>query len=117
VIGFRQALRLLHINNVLGRHGLDEIIFATHLFRPVRFLQYLSPWRWFRREKLPRGVRIRRSLEDLGPIFISLVRYFLRAVICYPMILLMSWHSYRITCPLFLAVRHAPSLKRVSVSQ
>jgi len=71
VIGFRQALRLLHINNVLGRHGLDEIIFATHLFRPVRFLQYLSPWRWFRREKLPRGVRIRRSLEDLGPIFIK----------------------------------------------
>ncbi len=71
MIGFRQALRLLHINNVLGRHGLDEIIFATHLFRPVRFLQYLSPWRWFRREKLPRGVRIRRSLEDLGPIFIK----------------------------------------------
>jgi ubiquinone biosynthesis protein len=71
VIGFRQALRLIHINNVLGRHGLDEIIFATHLFRPVRYLQYLSPWRWFRREKLPRGVRIRRSLEDLGPIFIK----------------------------------------------
>ena len=71
MIGFRQALRLLHINNVLGRHGLDEIIFATHLFRPVRFLQYLSPWRWFRREKLPRGVRIRRSLEELGPIFIK----------------------------------------------
>lgn len=71
MIGFRQALRLLHINNVLGRHGLDEIIFATHLFRPVRFLQYLSPWRWFWREKLPRGVRIRRSLEDLGPIFIK----------------------------------------------
>ncbi len=71
MIGFRQALRLLHINNVLGRHGLDEIIFATHLFRPVRYLQYLSPWRWLRREKLPRGARIRRSLEDLGPIFIK----------------------------------------------
>jgi ubiquinone biosynthesis protein len=71
VIDFRQALRLLHINNVLGRHGLDEVIFATHLFRPVRFLQYLSPWRWFRREHLSRGARIRRSLEDLGPIFIK----------------------------------------------
>ena len=71
MIGFRQALRLLHINNVLGRHGLDEIIFATHLFRPVRYLQYLSPWRWLRRERLPRGARIRRSLEDLGPIFIK----------------------------------------------
>jgi len=71
VIDFRQAWRLLHINNVLGRHGLDEIIFATHLFRPVRYLQYLSPWRWLRREDLPRGARIRRSLEDLGPIFIK----------------------------------------------
>jgi len=71
VTGFRQALRLVYISNILGRHGLDEIILATHLFRSVRFLQYLSPWRWFRREKLPRGVRIRRSLEDLGPIFIK----------------------------------------------
>ena len=71
MIGFRQALRIIHINSVLGRHGLDEVILATHLFRPVRFLQYFSPWRWFRREKLPRGVRIRRSLEDLGPIFVK----------------------------------------------
>lgn len=71
MIGFRQALRVIHINSVLGRHGLDEVIFATHLFRPVRYLQYLSPWRWFRRESLPRGVRIRRSLEDLGPIFVK----------------------------------------------
>jgi ubiquinone biosynthesis protein len=71
VIGFRQALRLIHINRVLGRHGLDELIFSIHLLRPVRYLQYLSPWRWFRKESLPRGVRIRRSLEDLGPIFVK----------------------------------------------
>ena len=71
MIGVRQALRLIHINNVLGRHGLDEVILATHMLRPIRFLQYLSPWRWFRRESLPRGVRIRRSLEDLGPIFVK----------------------------------------------
>ena len=30
------ALRLIHINRVLIRHGLDEIILATHLFRPMR---------------------------------------------------------------------------------
>jgi ubiquinone biosynthesis protein len=71
VISVRQAVRLIHINSVLGRHGLDEVILATHMFRPVRFLMYLSPWRWFGREKLSRGERIRRTLEDLGPIFIK----------------------------------------------
>ncbi len=33
-----QAFRLIHINLVLLRHGLDEVILATHLFRPIRFL-------------------------------------------------------------------------------
>ncbi|MEJ2394490.1 MAG: AarF/UbiB family protein, partial [Candidatus Thiodiazotropha sp.] len=66
-----QALRLIHINLVLLRHGLDEVILATHLFRPIRFLIYLSPWYWFRRDRSPYPVRIRRSLEDLGPIFVK----------------------------------------------
>lgn len=66
-----QALRLMHINLVLLRHGLDEVILATHLFRPIRFLIYLSPWYWFRRDRSPYPVRIRRALEDLGPIFVK----------------------------------------------
>ncbi len=66
-----QALRLIHINLVLLRHGLDEVILATHLFRPIRFLIYLSPWYWFRRDRSPYPVRIRRTLEDLGPIFVK----------------------------------------------
>ena len=53
------------------RHGLDEVVLATHLFRPLRFLAYLSPWRWFRAEDVPRAVRIRRVLEDLGPMFVK----------------------------------------------
>ena len=65
-----QLLRLLHINWVLVRNGLDEVILATHLFRPVRFLGYLAPWHWYVR-KTPRAVRIRKTLEDLGPIFIK----------------------------------------------
>ncbi len=65
-------LRLLHINRVLVRHGLDEIILATHLFRPVRFLLHLLPWHWGRQpSQRPRGERIRRALEDLGPIFVK----------------------------------------------
>ena len=67
-----QVLRLLYINRILVRHGLDEVVLATHLFRPFRFLLYLSPFYWFRREKLPPfPVRIRQTLEDLGPIFIK----------------------------------------------
>jgi len=65
-----QLLRLLHINWVLVRNGLDEVILATHLFRPVRFLGYLTPWHWFTR-KTPRAVRVRKTLEDLGPIFVK----------------------------------------------
>jgi ubiquinone biosynthesis protein len=66
-----QILRLVYINWILVRHGLDEIIFATHLFRPVRYLLYLAPWNWFRGKREPRAVRIRRALEDLGPIFVK----------------------------------------------
>lgn len=66
-----QALRLLHINLVLVRHGLDEVVFAIHLFRPLRFVLYLLPWHWFRKRGVSRGVRIRRSLEDLGPIYVK----------------------------------------------
>jgi ubiquinone biosynthesis protein len=71
VIHPSQALRLIHINLVLLRHGLDEVILATHLFRPIRFLIYLSPWFWFRKDRSSYPVRIRRSLEDLGPIFVK----------------------------------------------
>ncbi len=67
-----EAWRLLHINWVLLRHGLDEVILATHLFRPIRFLLYLSPLYWIRRNKLPPyPVRMRQALEDLGPIFVK----------------------------------------------
>jgi ubiquinone biosynthesis protein len=71
MIRARDALRLFHINWVLLRHGLDEVVLATHLFRPLRFLTYLSPWFWFRQDPQPYPVRIRRALEDLGPIFVK----------------------------------------------
>jgi ubiquinone biosynthesis protein len=66
-----QVWRLVTINLVLIRHGLDEVVFAIHLFRPLRFLLYLLPWNWFRGRRAARGERIRRALEDLGPIFIK----------------------------------------------
>lgn len=66
-----QLLRIIHINIVLLRNGLDEIVFATHLFRPIRFLYFLAPWNWFGRTHAPRAVRIRCALEQLGPIFVK----------------------------------------------
>ena len=71
MIGPRQILRLAYINVVLVRHGLDEIVLNTHLLRPIRFLLYLLPWNWVRGAQPPRAVRLRRTLEDLGPIFIK----------------------------------------------
>jgi len=71
VSGIQQILRLIYINFVLTRHGLDEFIFATHLFRPLRFINLLLPWNWLRRVNAPRGERIRLALEDLGPIFVK----------------------------------------------
>ncbi|MBT8421071.1 MAG: 2-polyprenylphenol 6-hydroxylase, partial [Gammaproteobacteria bacterium] len=71
MLHIRQAFRLIHINVVLVRHNLDEIILATHLFRPVRFLFYLLPWNWRRKDRAPRAVRLRMALEDLGPIFVK----------------------------------------------
>ena len=46
--GPAQLLRLLHINRVLVRHGLDDIVLATHLFRPIGFLRHVLPWNWVR---------------------------------------------------------------------
>jgi ubiquinone biosynthesis protein len=71
VIRPKQIRRLLHIQRVLIRHGLDELVLATHLFRPIRFVGTLSPNYWLGAKDEPRGVRIRRTLEDLGPIFVK----------------------------------------------
>ncbi len=72
MIRFGETMRIIHINRVLLRHGLDEVILKAHLFRPLRFILYLSPWYWLRRNKLPSyPVRMRQALEDLGPIFIK----------------------------------------------
>jgi ubiquinone biosynthesis protein len=71
VIRPKILLRLIHINWVMMFHGLDEIILKTHLFRPIRFVAIFSPNYWLRKPTEPRGVRIRKTLEDLGPIYVK----------------------------------------------
>jgi ubiquinone biosynthesis protein len=68
----RVLVRLLEIQRVLLRHGLDDYVRATHLYRPLRFLFFLSPLVWFeRRRTVSRGARLRLALEELGPIFVK----------------------------------------------
>jgi ubiquinone biosynthesis protein len=68
----RVLVRLLQIQRALVRHGLDDFVRATHLYRPFRFLFYLSPWTWFQASMgIARGERLRLALEELGPIFVK----------------------------------------------
>jgi len=65
----RTLFRMLAIQRVLVKYGLDDIIKETHLLRPLRFLFYLAPRRRDRSASL--GERIRLALEELGPIFVK----------------------------------------------
>jgi ubiquinone biosynthesis protein len=65
----RTLKRILTIQRVLVKYGLDEFIKKTHLLRPLRFVFYLLPRR--RDTSAPLGKRIRLALEELGPIFVK----------------------------------------------
>jgi ubiquinone biosynthesis protein len=71
-VKLRVVMRLLEIQRVLLKHGLDDYVRATHLYRPLRFLFILSPGIWFARQRAAsRGERLRLALEELGPIFVK----------------------------------------------
>jgi ubiquinone biosynthesis protein len=71
-VKLRVIVRLIEIQRVLLRHGLDDYVRATHLYRPLRFLFFLSPGVWFeRRRRASRAERLRLALEELGPIFVK----------------------------------------------
>jgi len=61
--------RLLRIVVVALRHGLDDLALAHPRTRPLRTLARGALF--WRDLTVPRGVRLRRALEDLGPIFIK----------------------------------------------
>lgn len=67
----KQLARLLHINYILAKNGLDQVIVSIRLFSAFRFVVYLNPWTWFRKQKLTRGQALRKTLEELGPIFVK----------------------------------------------
>ena len=68
----RVLARLVQIQHVLLKHGLDDFVRETHLYRPLRFLFLLYPGTWFGPDRsVPRGERLRLALEALGPIFVK----------------------------------------------
>ena len=71
MLTLNQAIRLLSIQRVLVRHGLDELILALHIFRPVRFIERMLPWNWLKRDRGSKAERLRLALEELGPIFVK----------------------------------------------
>ncbi len=68
-MGSRTIIRMLGIQRVLVRHGLDDVIRKTHFLRPLRFFFYLFPRSSDISE--PLGKRIRLALQELGPIFVK----------------------------------------------
>ena len=71
-MSFKLLLRLLAIQRVLVRHGLDDLIQSAHILRPFRFVFLLSPWTWGqRRSDAPRAVLIREALQELGPVYVK----------------------------------------------
>lgn len=66
----RQFARLIRVSSILASHGLDDLLIATHLFRPMRLLRELLPNK-SELKGLPRGARLRMALQDLGPVFVK----------------------------------------------
>jgi len=65
----KRARRVLKIISVVLRYGLDEMVLArAQRPAPLRLLSMLLRWRDL---SVTRGVRLRRALEELGPIFVK----------------------------------------------
>lgn len=66
-----QFFRLLHINYILVKHGIDRVVFTVPQLDRFRFVSYLNPWNWWRDQEQPLAVSVRLALEALGPIFVK----------------------------------------------
>ena len=68
---FQQYGRLSRITYVWLKYGLDEIVLSIPWFKPVKFALWFNPLYWFRKKNVDYGERLRRALEELGPIFVK----------------------------------------------
>jgi ubiquinone biosynthesis protein len=63
--------RLLRVASVLLAYRLDELVDATHLYRPLKLLRPLLARPRANVAQLSRGERLRLALTELGPIFVK----------------------------------------------
>jgi ubiquinone biosynthesis protein len=66
-----RLLRIGKIFRVAGKYRLDEFAQDEKLPAAGRALLRILPWGLGGKSDLPRGIRLRRALEDLGPVFIK----------------------------------------------
>jgi ubiquinone biosynthesis protein len=71
VTPLRAVPGLLRVAVVLLRYRLDELVDATHLFRPLKLVRPLLGRPSVDVRPLSRGARIRLALNELGPIFVK----------------------------------------------
>jgi len=64
-----RSLRLFKILRVAIRYGLDEIVISG--FDTPRIARFANAVFFWRDLSAPRGERLRKALEDLGPIFVK----------------------------------------------
>jgi len=64
-----RLLRLFRINQVFLRYRLDSFALGQPLPWPIALV--LAPLRILPAPKQARGIRLRRALEDLGPVFVK----------------------------------------------
>lgn len=66
-----QPFRIITIYIVLLRYGLSALLPLPGYLTPLKALRLLNPWYWFSYRFQTRGVRIRKALVTLGPIFVK----------------------------------------------
>jgi ubiquinone biosynthesis protein len=66
-----RSLRLIKILRTVGRYRLDELVDLERLPTIPRYAIRLAPWRFKTAPDMSRGERLRRTLEELGPVFIK----------------------------------------------
>jgi ubiquinone biosynthesis protein len=71
VTPLRAVPGLLRIAVVLLRYRLDEVVDATHLFRPLKLVRPFLGQPVTDVRPLSRGARLRLALNELGPIFVK----------------------------------------------